>query len=924
MPARFALRARMNAIVAIAALALVILMVVGWFTAKQTEEHLTSIRDQYLPKIALRPVLERQFERLQRGLQDAVAASDPDLLAQTRELERSLQDELAAAAAALDPRATADLRRAFESYYQTAYRISERLIAGETGENIVDEMAAMQAQQAEATELLGSATAFDQVGLSRAFDDAARAQQASTQIRFVVSGLCVLLVILLSLGISRSVLRSVASLTAGFERFGDGDFSPIPDSSRDELGDVARQANLMAGRLERLSVERDRIDWLKSGQAGLADQLRGELEPGEAAERATGFLARYLGAPVGAIYYGDRDGAFRRLAGYAVADDPGTPAPVFRPGEGVVGQAALSIDVTVMKVPPESHLRLRSALAEGPPRALVLVPLVHLGRVTGVLELAFLDDWSEENLELLLGVRESIAIALEVAHGRGALRQKNAELARASTYKSQFLANMSHELRTPLNAILGFAELLHDGAVSPDAPEHQEFLRDILTSGRHLLQLINDVLDLSKVEAGKLEFRPEEVRLEPLIGEVLAILRTTAAEKQIRIASQVAPEIDRALLDPARLKQVLYNYVSNALKFTPERGQVTIRASAEGDSWFRLEVEDTGIGIAAADLDRLFGEFQQLEGGAARRQGGTGLGLALTRRLVEAQGGRVGVTSVPGAGSTFSAVLPRRSGVASALAAPLQLLDRPGAPSILVVEDSAADQRLLADALARAGYRVEIAATGAQALARCRERVFDAITLDLLLPDMSGVEVLEKIREGGKNREVPVVVVTVVAERGAVAGFAVSDILPKPIDQQALLDALVRAGVTPHRAGSVLVVDDDPGSRRLMSATLDRLGYRYRCEPDGESGLRAAAESPPRAVVLDLVMPGMSGFEFLERFRREPHGRLVPVLIWTVKDLGESELERLRSSAQAVVSKGEGGSGSVLAELAALLRQAEG
>jgi CheY-like chemotaxis protein len=240
------------------------------------------------------------------------------------------------------------------------------------------------------------------------------------------------------------------------------------------------------------------------------------------------------------------------------------------------------------------------------------------------------------------------------------------------------------------------------------------------------------------------------------------------------------------------------------------------------------------------------------------------------------------------------------------------------------VEDSAADQRLLADALARAGYRVEIAATGAQALARCRERAFDAITLDLLLPDMSGVEVLERIREGEANREVPVVVVTVVAERGAVAGFAVSDILPKPIDPEALLSALVRAGVTPHRAGSVLVVDDDPGSRRLMSATLDRLGYRYRCEPDGESGLIAAAESPPRAVVLDLVMPGMNGFEFLERFRREPHGRRVPVLIWTVKDLGASELARLRSSAQAIVSKGEGASGQVLAELAAFLRQAEG
>src|SRR5690606_24166913 len=208
---------------------------------------------------------------------------------------------------------------------------------------------------------------------------------------------------------------------------------------------------------------------------------------------------------------------------------------------------------------------------------------------------------------------------------------------------------------------------------------------------------------------------------------------------------------------------------------------------------------------------------------------------------------------------------------------------------------------------------------GAQALARCREQAFDAITLDLLLPDMSGLEVLQKIRQDGRNREVPVVVVTVIAERGALAGFAVSDILPKPVEQGALLAALERAGVPPHRGGAVLVVDDDPGSLRLMAATLERLGYATRCETGGESALRVAAEAPPRAVILDLVMPGMSGFEFLEHFRRDPKSRRVPVIIWTVKDLSEEELARLRASADAIVSKGEGGSAAVLAELSAFL-----
>jgi signal transduction histidine kinase len=253
----------------------------------------------------------------------------------------------------------------------------------------------------------------------------------------------------------------------------------------------------------------------------------------------------------------------------------------------------------------------------------------------------------------------SYTLALERANRELALAKEVAE--QSSRFKSSFLANMSHELRTPLNAIIGFAELLHDGLVSPDMPEHHEFLGDILTSGRHLLQLINDVLDLSKVEAGKLEFHPQPVVLRRLVHEVIAILRTGAAEKRICIEAETHPAVDDLDIDPYRLKQVLYNYISNALKFTPDSGRIVVRGQPEGDGMFRLEVEDTGIGIPSEDMDRLFTEFQQLDGGVAKRHAGTGLGLALTRRLVEMQGGRVGVRSTAGVGSTFHAILPIRA-----------------------------------------------------------------------------------------------------------------------------------------------------------------------------------------------------------------------------------------------------------------------
>ena len=242
-----------------------------------------------------------------------------------------------------------------------------------------------------------------------------------------------------------------------------------------------------------------------------------------------------------------------------------------------------------------------------------------------------------------------------------------------------------------------------------------------------------------------------------------------------------------------------------------------------------------------------------------------------------------------------------------------------GAPTVLVVEDNASDQALIVESLTRAGYSVHTAATGAQALVRLRETDFDAITLDLLLPDMSGVEVLQQIRDEDCNANVPVIVLTVVAEKGAVAGFRVTDILAKPLDTGALLNALQRAGVTPQRRGAVLVVDDDEGSLKLMEATLERSGYDTICRKDGEAALQAAAESPLIAVVLDLIMPRLDGFEFLERFRRTESGRSTPVIVWTVKDLTKHDQARLRETAQAVVMKGNEGATALLRELDAFL-----
>lgn len=382
------------------------------------------------------------------------------------------------------------------------------------------------------------------------------------------------------------------------------------------------------------------------------------------------------------------------------------------------------------------------------------------------------------------------------------LKRKNEELEEqsrrvqeANRLKSEFLANMSHELRTPLNAVIGFTEIIHDGKAGPVNADQKEYLGDVLTSSQHLLRLINDVLDLAKVESGKMEFRPEPVNVERLVGEVRDVLRTLASTRRIRVNTLVAADLPPIETDPSKLKQVLYNYLSNALKFTPEEGRVDVRVRRETERTFRVEVEDNGIGIQPRDVARLFTEFQQLDSSASKKYAGTGLGLALTRRIVEAQGGHVGVASNPGSGTVFFAILPMRLVVNDRdPRPPAPGAAAAGSPAVLVVEDRREDREWLARVLTTAGFAVHGAESADEAIRMAMVRRFDAITLDLLLPDRPARDVMTAVR-AGPNAGTPVVIITVVSDRGLMAEFKVREVLVKPVSAEDVLGALARIGL---------------------------------------------------------------------------------------------------------------------------------
>jgi PAS domain S-box-containing protein len=501
---------------------------------------------------------------------------------------------------------------------------------------------------------------------------------------------------------------------------------------------------------------------------------------------------------------------------------------------------------------------------------------------------------------------------------------RNREVERATQMKSKFLASMSHELRTPLNAIVGFSDLLAEGTPGRLNDKQKRFVNHIKQGSTHLLQLINDILDLSKIEAGQLELHNEEFLVKDALPEVLSTIAPLAMAKNIRIEQNLhSNSLVRA--DRVRFKQILYNLLSNAVKFTPKGGLITIEC-ADLSEFVHVSVTDTGIGIRAEDQKIVFEEFRQVEGSADHAPEGTGLGLAITKRLVEQQGGQISVESEVGKGSRFTFTLPEAEPTSKvpeiAKAAPASLATTFGrlTPLVLIVDDEVSARELLVSYL-ESEYRVAVANSGVEAVKKAQQLRPDAITLDVLMPGSSGFETLAALRKNSETANIPVILLSIVDQKQVGFALGAADYLIKPVRKPALLEAVRKHVPSPaDEESSILLVDDDPKALELMEEVLRSAGYETQAVRSGTRALEVLANKVVGAILLDLLMPGMDGFQVIYHVRQEPAFRELPILVMTAKNLSQDEIALLNRETQGLLQKDRSSHEQLIAEVGRVVR----
>jgi signal transduction histidine kinase/DNA-binding response OmpR family regulator/CHASE3 domain sensor protein len=776
-----------------------------------------------------------------------------------------------------------------------------------------------------------------------------------------------------------------------------------------------------------------RQDWLRAGQLGLTEAVRGDKGVEQIGEDALTFLSGYLGFQGAALFKGD-GGVFRRVATLGVPGDGEMPES-FTVGDGLLGSVARQGEPLVITDVPETYLAVGSAFGRAQPRHLVIAPTTADGLVNGVIELGFFDAVPARALELLAETADSLGIALRSARFRtrlqdaleetqrqkaelqaqseelrvsneeleeqgralkesqarleqqqveleqtnseleeqaqtlemqrgkleqsaASLEKKAQELAQASQYKSDFLANMSHELRTPLNSLLILSKLLGDNPDGNLSPDQVKFARTIESSGNDLLTLINDILDLSKIEAGHVKIQPEPVTLQRLVGDLKQIFAPVAEQRDLRFEVVVGPGApDRIETDRMRIEQVLRNLLSNAFKFT-ERGMVKLEIAPTAEGRLAFAVSDTGIGISPEQQETIFGAFQQADGAISRKYGGTGLGLSISRELARLLGGTIGLASTVGQGSTFTLTVPEVydaatvAPVAAPAAAPRPAdpeadpeVSTPSLPRVrparlqhavsddrdaldrarrllLVVEDDAPFAQIVCDLSREMDFQCIVTSTAEEAIVLANKHRPSAIVLDLGLPDQSGLTVLDRLKHDDQTRHIPIHVISASDHAQTALALGAVGYHVKPIRRDDLAEVLGKLqDQLATRMRRVLIVEDDPVqrdavSRLLLTGDVETVGVGTAAEC-----LEALDQQTFDCMVLDLTLPDSSGMDLLETLSRNEEKSFPPVIVYTGHELSADEEQRLRRFSSSIIIKGAKSPERLLDEVTLFLHQ---
>jgi signal transduction histidine kinase/DNA-binding response OmpR family regulator len=583
-----------------------------------------------------------------------------------------------------------------------------------------------------------------------------------------------------------------------------------------------------------------------------------------------------------------------------------------RKGEGVTGQAVARrqpVQVPDIAVEGVYDSRFRDLILVSGFRALLAVPLIREDQVLGALAIARTQpgEFPPQVIELLTTFASQSALAMQNA-------RLFHQLEIASQHKSTFLANMSHELRTPLNAIIGYSEMLQEDAVDEGAESLVPDLKRVNAAGKHLLELINAILDLSKIEAGKMELQLDDFNVADMVNDIRAVIQPLAEKNGNGLEVFCGTAIGTMHADLTKVRQVLFNLLSNACKFT-EKGTVSLAVARDGagdDAWLTFTVWDTGIGLTPDQLGRLFQEFSQADSATTRKYGGTGLGLALSRRLCRLMGGDVTAESEAGRGSTFTVRLP--ANLAHVAEQP-EAEAAGGAGTVLVIDDEPPVRDLMRRFLGKEGFRVLTAAGGEDGLRIAREERPDAITLDVMMPGMDGWMVLSALMADPDLRDIPVIMLTIVDDKHTGYALGASNYLSKPIDRVRLLSVLARY----RRDLPILVVDDDPGVRQLLRRTLEAEGYTVAEAENGQAALALLESGLPGVILLDLMMPVLDGFGVVSALRDQETWHGIPVVIITAKELTAEERAWLNGSVVRILEKRALGEDALLAEVRELV-----